>query len=77
MIEPLTPEEFREAQAKLGLNNAELAAALEIGGASGDGVIVRFRSGQRKPAIRVSQLMRLWTDPRVPADLKPKGKRST
>jgi hypothetical protein len=71
---PMTAAEFCEIQAKLGLNNSELAEALEIRGKGNLSTIVRYRTGLRPLAMRIAPLMRLWAHPDCPPEHRPQPK---
>lgn len=67
----MTPaEEFRLLRKRLCLTGEALAKALHVS----TGRTVRYwESGDREPPWAVLELMRLWSDPRLPKSLKPKG----
>lgn len=69
---PLTAEQFCQAQKLLGLNNREMAHALEIRGKGAVTLISLYRLGKRKLPLRASQLIRIWLHEGVPPELKPK-----
>ena len=64
----MTPTDFRLARRRLRLTGADLAKALGLA----DGRTVRrLEAGDNPVSGPVSTLLRLWLDPRLPAELRP------